>query len=1087
MNVSAPFIRRPVATTLLTLAIVLAGCFAFFKLPVAPLPPLEVPVVAVEASMPGASPELMASAVATPLERHLSAIADVTEMSSESRTGTTSIVLLFGFGRNLDGAARDVQAAINAARADLPAAMSGNPQYYKDDKAGGPILYVSLTSATLSPERIYDFASALLEQTLSSVRGVGKAWIFGSSKPAVRVELNPDALSKYGVGLEDVRAALAAANANSPKGAIEVGEKRLQIYANDQARRAADYRGLVIAYRNGLAVKLSDVAEVEDSVETLRTMATTNGVASVVAKVYRRPDANIVATVDRIKARLPQLRAALPAGVDLTLLSDRTVEIRASLRDLERTLLIAGALVILVVFAFLRSLRATLIPAVVVPVSLIGTFTVMFLLGYSLNNLSLLALTIVTGLVVDDAIIVLENISRHIETGMTRIEAALRGAREVGFTVLSMTLSLIAIFIPFLLAGGIVGRFFNEFAMTFTVAILISLAASLATAPMLCALMLKAPSRHMPGRLSLALDHAYQAMLRAYDHTLSAALRHPRAMLLILFVMIGLNFYLFAIVPKGLLPQQDASRIFGLVEADPGATFEATRRKLVEASAIIQADPAVESLISAAEASLSFGSIYLDLKPMAQRKESSDAVKRRLSQSVNDANGASISFISLGDLPDFSFNPEANRGQYQYKLQGDNIAELRIWSHRLTDALKHVPEILDPSSAQNGGGLETNLVIDRATASRLGITASQIDTTLYDAFGERQASTISAPLNQYHVVMEVAPRYRQTPDTLDKIYISTSGGVAGGVQSTNAPAGTVSRGTAQATRSNAAAIASDAARNRNLNALANTGRGPASTGAAVSTKQETMIPLSAIARFEQGSAPVSVDHNGRFVSATIFFNLPPKIPLSEAMAAIEQTAAEIHMPATIHAGFSGAAKIFQQMLVKELILIGAALATIYVVLGVLYESFLHPLTILSTLPSAGVGALLALIACGGEFSIIAFIGVILLIGIVKKNAIMMIDVAIQSERNEGLSPRDAIHQACLLRFRPIMMTTFAALFGALPLALGLGEGAELRQPLGIAIIGGLIVSQALTLYTTPVVYLYLDRLRHRRKQPCDNA
>ncbi len=866
MNISAPFIRRPVATTLLSLAVVLAGGLAFFKLPVAPLPPLEFPVIAVQASMPGASPETMAATVATPLERHLSAIADVTEMSSESTTGSTFVILMFGLGRDLDGAARDVQAAINAARADLPAALGGNPQYYKDDKAGGPILFVSLTSATLSPERIYDFASALLEQTLASVQGVGRAWVFGSSKPAVRIELNPDALSKYGVGFEDVRAALAAANANSPKGAIEVGERRLQIYANDQARRAADYRGLVVAYRNGLAVKLTDVAEVMDSVESPHTMAMTNGVASVVAKVFRRPDANLVATVDRIKARLPQLRAALPAGVDLSLLSDRTIEIRAALRDLETTLLIAGALVILVVFAFLRSVRAALIPAVVVPISLIGTFSVMFLLGYSLNNLSLMALTIVTGLVVDDAIIVLENISRHIEAGVDRVEAALRGAREVGFTVLSMSLSLIAIFAPFLLAGGVIGRFVNEFAMTFSAAILISLAASLATAPMLCARLLKAPSGRRPGRLSLALDHAYQAMLSLYDQTLSAALRHSWATLVVVFVTIGLNFYFFLIIPKGLFPHQNASRLFGFLETDPGAPFEAVRRKLAETTAIILADPAIEGVVSSFDSTENFGAIYLDLKPSAQRKENSDAVHRRLRQVVNDATGASVSFISLGDLPDFSFNPQANRGQYQYQLEGDDISELRVWAHRLTEALKNVPEILNPTSNQQAGGPETSLVIDRATASRLGITASQIDTTLYDAFGQRQASTISAPLNQYQVIMEVAPRYRQTPDALDKIYVSTSGGVAGGVQTTSAPAGTVSGAATRNVTASVAAIASDAARNRNLNALANTGRGPASTGAAVSTEQETMIPLSAIARFEQGSAPVTVNHTGRFVS-----------------------------------------------------------------------------------------------------------------------------------------------------------------------------------------------------------------------------
>ena len=677
---------------------------------------------------------------------------------------------MFGLGRNLDGAARDVQAAINAARADLPAALSGNPQYFKDDKAGGPILFVSLTSATLSPARIYDFASALLEQTLSSVQGVGKAWVFGSSKPAIRVELNPDALSKYGIGLEDVRAALAAANANSPKGAIDSGERRFQIYANDQARKAADYRGLVVAYRNGLAVKLSDLAEVIDSVENFRTMAMTNGVASIVAKIFRRPDANIVATVDRIKARLPQLRASMPAGIDLSILSDRTLEIRASLHDLERTLLIAGALVILVVFLFLRSFRATLVPAAVVPVSLIGTFAIMYVLGFSLDNLSLMALTIVTGLVVDDAIIVLENISRHIESGMGRVEAALRGAREVGFTVLSMSLSLVAIFIPFLLAGDIAGQFFNEFAMTFSAAILISLAISLSTAPMLCAVLLAAPSERKPGRLSRVVDRAYQEMLSFYDHTLVTTLRHPWAILLVFFVTVGLNATLFTIVPKGLIPKQDANRVFGFFKAEPGTPFAATRQKIVEATRVVMADPAVEGLVSSFEASENFGGMYLDMKPRPPRKESSDVVTLRLSKAVSESTGAAISFFPLGDLPDFSLNPEANHGQYQYRLQGDDIAELRIWSNRLTDALKNVPEILDPMSDQQGGALETNLVIDRNTASRLGITTSQIDTTLRDAFGEAQVSIIHTPLNQYGVIMEVAARYRESPETLDKIY-----------------------------------------------------------------------------------------------------------------------------------------------------------------------------------------------------------------------------------------------------------------------------------------------------------------------------
>ncbi len=1080
MNISAPFIRRPVATTLLTLAVALAGALAFTRLPAAPMPEVDLPSIYVSASMPGASPEVMASAVATPLERHLSAIAGVAEMTSSNSYGGTGISLQFDLNRDLDGAARDVQAAINAARADLPAALSANPSYSKYNIAFWPITYLSLTSTTLSLAQIFDVATTVLQPQLASIQGVGYVSILGSAPLAVRVELNPDALTKYGIGLEDVRAALAAANANSPKGAIQSGGRRLQIYTNDQAPKAKDYQALVIAYRDGSAVRLSDVAEVVDSVEDHWPAAVTDGKASILLRIYRAPGANVIATVDRIKARLERLRAALPTAIDVDIVSDRTATTRTSLRDLEYALLIASALVILTVFAFLQSARAILIPAIVVPVSILGTFGFMYLLGYSLDSLSLMALIIVTGLVIDDSVIVLENISRHIESGMPRLQATLQGVREVGFTVLTMSLALVAIFIPLLFMGDVIGRILREFAMTLSAAVVISLVASLTTAPMLCAHVLEPRIHRKRGWLARALEHAYKVTLKAYERTLALALRHSRLTLAVLSAFASLNVYLYIAVPKGLLPQQDPGWLYGVLIAEPNISAEPMKRALEETAAMILADPAVRSLDAMIEgANSSSAEFHIFLTPRAQRKETASEVSSRLTASISQIPGRALYLSAVQDISLYA--PTGDSGQYQYVLLADDIGELRTWTIRLAEALKHVPELLDPNVVEKNRGLEARFVLDRETISRLGIAMSQIDNTLYDAFGQRQVSTIFAPLNQYHVVMEVAPRYRQNPEVLDKLYVSTSGGPAGGVQTTNAPAGTVAGQRTQPTASILAAVASDAARNQNLNALANTARAVTSTGAAVSTVPETMVPLSAIARFEQGAAPLSVNHSGNFVAATISFNLPPKVPLSEAMAAIERTITEIHMPTSIHGAFTGEAKALQQTLIREMLLILAAIATIYIVLGILYESFIHPITILSTLPPAGVGAILALMACHMEFTVIAFIGVILLIGIVMKNAIMMIDVALQSERDQGLSPQEAIHRACLLRFRPIMMTTFAALFGALPLALGAGEGAELRQPLGISIIGGLIVSQALTLYTTPVVYLQLDRLRLRWK------
>ncbi len=1072
MNVSAPFIRRPVATTLLTLAIVFAGTLGYFKLPLAAEPNVNFPSVAVLASMPGASPETMVASVATPLERQLSAIADVSEMTSDSSMGSASINLTFGLGRNLDGAARDVQAAINAARADLPAGV--NPTYITSNTFfGDPALILSLTSATLGREQVFDIAQTFFEQRFSSVQGVSKAYFGGSSRYAIRVEINPDALTKYGIGLEDVRAALAAANANSPKGAIQSGGRRFQIYTNDQVSKAKDYQGLVIAYRNGLAVKLADVAEVIDSVENLQSVGYTNGVPSIWAKIFLRPDANLIATVDRIKARLPELRAFLPPAIEIALVSDRTIEIRASLHDLKRAMLAAAGLVILTVFMFLRSFRAALIPATVVAVSLVGTFGVIYLFGYSIDSVSLMALAVATGLVVDDAIIVLENIARHIESGMGRVEAALHGVREISFTVLSISVSLIAMFIPILLIGDFLGAYLAEFAVTLSVAVLISLVVSLTTVPMLCALFLEPEAGGQKGRLSHALDGAYHATLSFYERSLAFALRHSWTALVVLAATIALNVTLFLTIPKGLSPQPDVARLFGFIEADQNASFEFMREKLDEFLKVILADPAVQNLVSAVEGGgmpTNMIGVYMDLKPRPPRKETSAAVILRLSRAFSEISGATLDLNG-------SYGGKGG-GQYQYTLQGDDIGELRTWSRRLAEALKHAPEILTPESGQRDSALETNLVIDRDTASRLGISASQIDNALSNAFGDRQVSTIFGPLKQYQVVMEVAPRFARSPETLDNIYVSTSGGPVGGIQSSNAPAGTVvSSQQNRAAGSNPVAIATDAARNLNLNKLASTAPGAASTGPAVSTAVETMVPLSAFARFEEVAAPLSVTRKGGFASSNISFNLAPDVPLSEAMVAIERTAAEIHMPASIHGGFSGTAAVAQRTVSKEIVLMFAALATIYIVLGILYESFIHPITILSTLPSAGVGAFLALMVFHIEFSVIAFIGVLLVISIVKKNAIMMIDFALQAERGEGLSPQDAIQRACLLRFRPIMMTTVAALFGALPLALDTGVGAELRHPLGISIIGGLIVSQALTLYTTAAVYLQLDRLR----------
>ncbi|KJV31193.1 multidrug efflux RND transporter permease subunit MdtC [Pantoea sp. SM3] len=1016
MKFFALFIHRPVATTLLTLAIALAGILGFRLLPVAPLPQLDFPVIVITASLPGASPETMAASVATPLERSLGRIAGVSEMTSTSSLGSTRVILVFDFDRDINGAARDVQAAINAAQSLLPTGMPSRPTYRKANPSDAPIMILTLTSDIYNPGQLYDYASTQLAQKLSQIQGVGDVTVGGSSLPAVRVDLNPQALFNQGVSLDAVRTAISNANQRRPQGAIDDVQQRWQVRTNDELQTASEYQPLVVHYSNGAAVRLSDVANVQDSVQDVRNAGMTNGKPAVLLVVRKSPDANIIETVDRIRSEMPLLHEVIPAAIDLQIAQDRSPTIRASLQEVEQSLMIAVALVILVVFVFLRDGRATLIPAAAVPVSLIGTFAAMYLCGFSLNNLSLMALTIATGFVVDDAIVVLENIARHIEAGMKPLQAALTGVREVGFTVLSMSLSLIAVFLPLLMLGGIIGRFFSEFAITLSVAILISLFISITLTPMMCAYLLKPQEKRSQPR-TRGFAKVMLSVQNGYARSLGWVLNHAIWVLMLLLATVGLTVYLFISIPKTFMPEQDTGRLNGFISADQSISFQAMRGKLQDFMNIIKADPAVDNVTGFTGGSrTNSGSMFVSLKPLSERSENAQEVIARLRTKLAKEPGANL---YLNAVQDIRIGGRESNASYQYSLLSDNLADLREWEPKIRQAFAALPELVDVNSDQQDKGSEMDLTYDRESMARLGIEVSTANALLNNAFGQRQISTIYQPLNQYKVVMEVDPRYTQDISALDQMFVINSDGKA--------------------------------------------------------------IPLSWFAKWQPANAPLSVNHEGLSAASTISFNLPEGVSLSQASEAVERTMTALGVPSSVRGSFAGTAQVFEQSQSNQLYLMLAAIAAVYIVLGILYESYVHPLTILSTLPSAGVGALLALELFNTPFSLIALIGILLLIGIVKKNAIMMVDFALEAQRNGNLSARDAIFMACQLRFRPILMTTLAALFGALPLVLTSGDGAELRQPLGITIAGGLVMSQLLTLYTTPVVFLMMDKLSRRKK------
>ncbi len=1015
MSVSAPFIHRPVGTALLTAAVALAGIISFRLLPVSPLPQVDFPTIQVSSQLPGASPETMASSVATPLEKQFTRIAGVTEMTSSSSIGSTSITLQFDLNRDIDGAARDVQAAINAARSYLPANLPSNPSYRKSNPSDSPVLILTLTSDTATKPMMYDVGSSILAQRVSQVVGVGQVQVGGSSLPSVRVELNPDAVNKYDIGIDQIAATLASANANRPKGELSGPRNAWQLSTTDQLFKAKEYRPLVVTYKNGAPVRVSDLGDVVDSVENIRNAGGWDGKPAILLMVFRQPNANIIATADRVLALIPQLQASIPPAIHLGIALDRTTTIRASVHDVEISLLISIGLVVLVVFIFLRSAWATFIPSVAVPISLLGTFSIMYLVGYSLDNLSLMALTISTGFVVDDAIVVIENITRYLEQGMHPLQAALKGASEIGFTVVSMSTSLIAVFIPILLMGGIVGRLFREFAMVLSFAILVSMVISLTTTPMMCAHLLKSHNREKHGRLYKWTEAAFDWILDSYASALRGVLRHPALTMLVLAATVSFTVYLYIIVPKGFFPEQDTGRMSGSVMAAQTISFQAMVPKMEFMTKAVISDPDVESTVSFVGGSFggtNSGHMFLVLKNIGVRKSSAEEVIARIRRKTAGLPGAQL---FLTPSQDIRIGGRSSSAAYQFTLQSQDLEALKYWAPIVFQDLKKIPILVDVNSDQQTAGLQASVVVDRDTASRLGLTASQIDAALYDAFGQAPVSTMYTALNQYHVVMEVAPKYWQTPETLKHVYV-------------HSPTG-------------------------------------------------QQVPLSAFTHFLPGNTPLSIAHQGVFPSVTISFSLPLGVSLGQAVDAINEAEVEMGLPVTVQGKFAGTAQAFQDSLKNEPVLIATALIAVYIVLGILYESLIHPITILSTIPAAGLGALLALLLRRTELSVIALIGIILLIGIVKKNAILMIDFALGAERNEGKSPEEAIYEACILRFRPITMTTLAALFGGLPLALGHGNGAELRQPLGIAIVGGLIVSQMLTLFTTPVIYLYLDRLR----------